>query len=405
MVQKVDEEDFITVFRDEHYGDLVMAYFRTRLHKTLDFYNCFVDSPDGDVTNSHFTKVMVTRSFQQTMDREVRPPTEESWGDIGAGLVEGSLSMPAAKIYTAGCYISSWFRGESNPPQADRAAPQATPQATHGSHPNNHEINTVTDALRNLFEWLTAQSTTPEANATAATANSYCRFKETTTDLIGLLKSLSRAYETAQNNDDTLDLSNIWTHLVRADAARHHGQELTINLNQTGLLNDVVMRHSATKSTAYAIGGVGGVGVAIWGARALTGWFAPAVIVAGGVSAVVGVSGWYIHNEYRNRARRVKTDFDSFRRAWDTVARTLALQFAASMGIDLTTQNMNEDLRDNFLRRFGLDSHDFSEEEYIMAGLRMHVKHLDQTFQTLTENLEWIDRYEDLGLRRGVEAA
>jgi len=99
----------------------------------------------------------------------------------------------------------------------------------------------------------------------------------------------------------------------------------------------------------------------------------------------------------------VKVDFDGFRRAWDTVARTLALQFAASMGINLTIQD--ENVRESFLRTFGLDSNDFNETDYIMAGLSMHVDNLEKTFVTFTKNMDWIDKHEDLGLDRGVEMA
>ncbi|WAO94386.1 Hypothetical protein NCS54_01196700 [Fusarium falciforme] len=309
---EVDEEDVITAFRDEHYGGLVRAYFRTELHKTLDFYNCFVCSPNGKVTRNHFAKVMVTRAFSQTMDRELRLPREESWGDIGTGI-----SGPA--------------------PQSNGAAPQAAPQAAPDRPPNDTGIQRVTDALRNFFEWLTAQSEIPEAIATAGTANSYCRFKETTETLITLLRSLNRAYE--RGKGEAIDVSKIWTHLVRADAARRHGQELTINLNQTGLLDAVVKRHSATRSTAYAIGSVGGVGAAIWGAYALTGLPMFAIVVAGCAAALVAGNKSLDHKEYRDRVKQVKDDFDSFRQAWDTVARTLALQFAASMGVDLTIQD------------------------------------------------------------------
>ncbi|WXC48029.1 hypothetical protein QX201_007744 [Fusarium graminearum] len=260
-------------------------------------------------------------------------------------------------------------------------------------HQLNYAQTRVTDALRNLLEWLRAQSETPKVTATTGTANSYCRFKEKTETLISLLRHLSEAYVSSEVE-------------VEADAARHYDQELIINLNQTGVLDAVMDRHSATKSTAYALcGTVGGCSVVAIGyfALGLTGWpmiFASvvgvAVALAGGVTSCK-------HTEYRKRVRKVKDDFESFRRALKTVMRILALQFATSAGINSTIKD--EHIRDDFLRRFGLDSRDINNEQYIMASLCMDVKCLDQAFRTFTENVDWIDEHEGLGLMRGVEAA
>jgi len=184
----------------------------------------------------------------------------------------------------------------------------------------------VINAARDILEWLKTQSETTEAIATAGTANSYCQFKETTKTFITLLRSLSRAYERFENQGratfifwgcrcwqrhrpktltrEVPDGSKIWAHLVRADDARRHGQDLAINLNQTGLLDAVVKRHSAKKSTAYAIGCGGGVVAAIWGACALTGWPVAAVIAVGCVTALVTGSKSLEHKEYRDRIRQ-----------------------------------------------------------------------------------------------------
>jgi hypothetical protein len=93
---------------------------------------------------------------------------------------------------------------------------------------------------------------------------------------------------------------------VRADTAWHHSEDLIINLNQTGLLDVVVTRHSATKSTAYAIGSVSGVGVAVYGFCALTGWLMFATIVVGCITTLVtGCESWE-HKKYRDRIRDSK---------------------------------------------------------------------------------------------------
>ncbi|CAG1959370.1 unnamed protein product [Fusarium graminearum] len=349
VYHEFDEEGLITAFRDQHYDSLVREYFRTNLHKTPEFYNCFVQSPNGGVTSNHFAKIIVKRAFSRRLNHELRHPRKESWGDISTAL-----------------------------------------------------RTRVTDALRNLLEWLRAQSETPKVTATTGTANSYCRFKEKTETLISLLRHLSEAYVSSEVEGE----SPIWMDLVEADAARHYDQELTINLNQTGVLDAVMDRHSATKSTAYALcGTVGGCSVVAIGyfALGLTGWpmiFASvvgvAVALAGGVTSCK-------HTEYRKRVRKVKDDFESFRRALKTVMRILALQFATSAGINSTIKD--EHIRDDFLRRFGLDSRDINNEQYIMASLCMDVKCLDQAFRTFTENVDWIDEHEGLGLMRGVEAA
>ena len=94
----------------------------------------------------------------------------------------------------------------------------------------------------------------------------------------------------------------------------------------------------------------------------------------------------------------VKADFDSFRGAWDAVVRTLALQFATSAGVAVTIED--GDVRDHFLRSFGLDSRNFNEREYTMASLTVRVEYLEETFLKYTENVDWIDKEENLGLGR-----
>ena len=98
----------------------------------------------------------------------------------------------------------------------------------------------------------------------------------------------------------------------------------------------------------------------------------------------------------------VKVDFDSFRKAWDDVMLTLALQFATSAGVAVTIE---DEARDHILRSFGLDSRDFNKSAYTMASLSVRVEYLEQTFLKYTKNVDWIDEKENLGLRRGVEAA
>ncbi len=98
----------------------------------------------------------------------------------------------------------------------------------------------------------------------------------------------------------------------------------------------------------------------------------------------------------------MEVDFGSFREAWDAVVRTLALQFATSAGVAVTIEEV--EARDHFLRSFGLDSRDFNERDYTMPSLSMRVEYLEQTFLKFTKNVDWIDKQENLGLRRGVEA-
>ncbi|KAH8743359.1 hypothetical protein BGZ57DRAFT_779283, partial [Hyaloscypha finlandica] len=253
----------------------------------------------------------------------------------------------------------------------------------------NYAQRAVTDALRNLFEWFTAQSETTQAAATASTARSYCQFKEKTRELVTLLKPLNQAYKNAENE-------------VRADTARHYGEDLIINLNQTGLLDAVVARHSATKSTAYAIGSVSGAGVAVYGIFALTGWPMVAAIAVGCVAALVTGSKSLEHKEYRDRIRDMKVDFDSFKNAWEDVMLTLALQFATSASVAVTIE---DEARDHILRSFGLDSRDFNKSAYTMPSLSVRVEYLEQTFLKFTKNVDWIDEQENLGLRRGVGVA
>ncbi|CEF86005.1 unnamed protein product [Fusarium graminearum] len=394
VYHEFDEEGLIAAFRDQHYDSLVREYFRTNLHKTPEFYNCFVQSPNGGVTSNHFAKIIVKRAFSRRLNHELRHPRKESWGDISTALRGYRYPIDTRGVDRPGT------AGSNGPvPQANGAAPQVAPQPAP-DHANS--ITRVTDALRNLLEWLRAQSETPKVTATTGTANSYCRFKEKTETLISLLRHLSEAYVSSEVEGE----SPIWMDLVEADAARHYDQELTINLNQTGVLDAVMDRHSATKSTAYALcGTVGGCSVVAIGyfALGLTGWpmiFASvvgvAVALAGGVTSCK-------HTEYRKRVRKVKDDFESFRRALKTVMRILALQFATSAGINSTIKD--EHIRDDFLRRFGLDSRDINNEQYIKASLCMDVKCLDQAFRTFTENVDWIDEHEGLGLMRGVEAA
>jgi hypothetical protein len=69
------------------------------------------------------------------------------------------------------------------------------------------------------------------------------------------------------------------------------------------------------------------------------------------------------------------------------------------MGFDLTIED--EHLRNQFLTSLGLDSHDFNEADYLMAGLSLHVENLHNTFQKLTNNIDWLDEKERMGLATG----
>jgi hypothetical protein len=99
--------------------------------------------------------------------------------------------------------------------------------------------------------------------------------------------------------------------LIRADNTLHHGEDLIKNLNQSGLLDNVVAKHSATTSTAYAIGSVSGAGVAGYGVYSLivvSGLpILPVVaLVAGCVASVVAGKISLEHQEYRRRVRQCK---------------------------------------------------------------------------------------------------
>lgn len=113
---------------------------------------------------------------------------------------------------------------------------------------------------------------------------------------------------------EELQLSDVWQHLVRGSDVQHHGAQLIANLNQTGLLEAIVVRHSAVKSTAYGLGAVAGAcGVVGSGYKAYLaytvatgpwGWLTVAVICVG--VAAVSVYKTSEHNEYRNRCEKGK---------------------------------------------------------------------------------------------------
>lgn len=95
-------------------------------------------------------------------------------------------------------------------------------------------------------------------------------------------------------------------------------------------------------------------------------------------------------------------DYASFSAAYNTVTRTLALQFATSLGADMSIQDPV--LRNEMLRKLGIDLGDVNETQYTMAKLGMDVENLDKTFKKFIENMEWLDKRENLRLNSGVEA-
>lgn len=77
------DEDIITAFRDEQYGNLLRRI--SNIFKTLDFHNCFTKGLGRGIICDHFSTVRVRKAFYQKKN-ELRLPREESWGNIGKGL-------------------------------------------------------------------------------------------------------------------------------------------------------------------------------------------------------------------------------------------------------------------------------------------------------------------------------
>jgi hypothetical protein len=53
---------------------------------------------------------------------------------------------------------------------------------------------------------------------------------------------------------------------------------------------------------------------------------------------------------------------------------------------------------------FSLDFCDFNKEDYGKAPLAQRVDHLKRTFEEFTENIDWINEHEGLGLERGGDS-
>lgn len=99
----------------------------------------------------------------------------------------------------------------------------------------------------------------------------------------------------------------------------------------------------------------------------------------------------------------MRVDFCSFRKAWDDVANILALQFAISAGFDVKKQSA--EAQNYFMHTLGLDASGLAQKDCRMSALALRVENLERTFNTFTQNVDWLDEMENLGLNRGVEEA
>jgi hypothetical protein len=95
-------------------------------------------------------------------------------------------------------------------------------------------------------------------------------------------------------------MSDICLDLVEADAVRR----LITNLNQTGILGDVIKKHSETRSVGHSIGCCGSVSVGgIW---TLTGWGLGAVVLIGSITAAYTGKRSWDHKTSRDRIRKTR---------------------------------------------------------------------------------------------------
>ncbi|PTB76475.1 hypothetical protein M440DRAFT_4951 [Trichoderma longibrachiatum ATCC 18648] len=79
-------------FRNKEFPDLARVYFKTRLHKSLDFFNAFSEGAESDPLVADFNVTKSSKRLKDKVRSAVKFMKKDVWGDLKNGLIGGMSS-------------------------------------------------------------------------------------------------------------------------------------------------------------------------------------------------------------------------------------------------------------------------------------------------------------------------
>ncbi|KAL7807307.1 hypothetical protein V8C26DRAFT_432815 [Trichoderma gracile] len=84
-------------FRNKEFPDLARIYFKTRLHKSLDWYNAFSEGAESDPLVADFNVVKSSKKLKDKVRSAIKFVKKDVWGDLKNGLIGGITSKSEFK--------------------------------------------------------------------------------------------------------------------------------------------------------------------------------------------------------------------------------------------------------------------------------------------------------------------
>jgi hypothetical protein len=73
-------------FRNKEFPDLARVYFKTRLHKSLDWFNAFSEGAESDPLVADFNVVKSSKKLKDKVRSAIKFVKKDVWGDLKNGL-------------------------------------------------------------------------------------------------------------------------------------------------------------------------------------------------------------------------------------------------------------------------------------------------------------------------------
>ncbi|KAH0490970.1 hypothetical protein TgHK011_002416 [Trichoderma gracile] len=84
-------------FRNKEFPDLARIYFKTRLHKSLDWFNAFSEGAESDPLVADFNVVKSSKKLKDKVRSAIKFVKKDVWGDLKNGLIGGITSKSEFK--------------------------------------------------------------------------------------------------------------------------------------------------------------------------------------------------------------------------------------------------------------------------------------------------------------------
>ncbi|EGR51342.1 uncharacterized protein TRIREDRAFT_120339 [Trichoderma reesei QM6a] len=84
-------------FRNKEFPDLARVYFKTRLHKSLDWFNAFSEGAESDPLVADFNVVKSSKKLKDKVRSAIKFVKKDVWGDLKNGLIGGISSKSEFK--------------------------------------------------------------------------------------------------------------------------------------------------------------------------------------------------------------------------------------------------------------------------------------------------------------------